>query len=86
MALSLTMTQISDGSIFLGGSLYRARNDSWRQVLYRSRDNGKTWSEPIVVLDDPKYCPNEGCIVEMPGGTLVMYDTPRRTSAAGRSR
>jgi len=83
MAISLTMTQIRDGSIFLGGSLYRTRNDSWRQVLYRSRDNGKTWSEPIVVLDDPKYCPNEGCIVEMPGGTLVMYERTEKGIGGG---
>ncbi|MBN2293106.1 MAG: exo-alpha-sialidase [Pirellulales bacterium] len=81
MTVTLTMKQISDGTLFLTGSLYRVGDDSWRQVLYRSTDNGKTWSKPITVLDAPKYSPNEGCIVEMPDGTLVTYERTENETA-----
>ena len=73
MAVSLTMKQIGNGTLFLGGSHYRCGEKAWRQVLYRSVDNGKTWSEAITVLDDPRFSAVEGDLVEMPGGTLVMY-------------
>ena len=37
----------------------------------------------ITVFDDPTYDPNEGCVVEMPGGTLVMYErTDKPTKGA----
>ena len=83
ITITLTMTQISDGTLFLTGSFFRVRTQSWLHVLYRSKDNGKTWSEPLTVFDDPKYDPNEGCVVEMPGGTLVMYErTDKPTKGA----
>ena len=74
MTVSLTMKQTNDGTLFLTGSLYRTTADSWRQVVYRSTDNGRTWSDPITILDDLRYCPDEGSIVEMPGPTLVIYE------------
>jgi hypothetical protein len=79
MAVSLTMKQISNGTLFLGASHFRWRENAWRQVLYRSADNGKTWSEAITVLDDPRYSAVEGDLVEMPGGNLVLYP---RTAAS----
>lgn len=73
IAISLTMKQIRDGTLILGGSHYHWRQDYWSQVIYRSEDNGKSWSRPITVLDDAKRSSAEGDLVQMPGGQLVMY-------------
>ncbi|NOX54432.1 MAG: exo-alpha-sialidase [Planctomycetes bacterium] len=73
LTVSLTMQQLSNGTIILAGSHYHTKGDYWSQVIYYSKDNAKTWYGPVVVLDDPKYSCGEGHVVEMPGGKLVMY-------------
>jgi len=73
LTVSLTMKQLSNGKILLGGSHYHCKGDFWSQVVYYSKDNAKTWYGPVPVLDDPNYPCAEGDIVEMPGGELVMY-------------
>ena len=73
LTVSLTMKQLGNGTILLLGSHYHCKGDYWSQVVYYSKDNAKTWYGPVPVLDDPKYSCAEGDLVEMPGGTLVMY-------------
>ena len=73
LAVSLNIKQISDGTLFISAEHYHAEGEWWSQMLYRSTDNGKSWSEPITVLNDPRWDANEGDMVEMPGGELVMY-------------
>ena len=83
MTVTLTIKQTRDGTLFMTGTLYCARSDRWRQVVYRSLDNGKTWSKPITVLDDARYGANEGGIVEMSGGTLVIYERTAKEPFTG---
>ncbi len=79
LAVSLNIKQMSDGTLFISAEHYHASGQWWSQMLYRSRDNGKSWSDPITVLNDPRWDANEGDIVEMPGGELVMYLRENRT-------
>ncbi len=73
LAVSLTMKQIGDGTLILGASHFHLQGEYWSQMDYRSNDNGKTWSDPITVLDDRNISSAEGDLVQMPGGQLVMY-------------
>ena len=73
LTVTLTMRQLGNGTIILGGSHYHNKGDYWSQVIYYSKDNAKTWYGPVSVLDDPKYSCGEGDLVEMPDGKLVMY-------------
>ena len=73
LTISLTMKQIGDGTLFLCGVHYRCEGLYEAQMVYRSTDGGRTWSEPVTVVDDPRWNCDEGDIVEMPGGELVMY-------------
>ncbi len=73
LTVSLTMKQLSNGTIILAGEHYRTKGDYWSQIIYYSKDNAKTWYGPLVVLDNPEYSCGEGDLVEMPGGELVMY-------------
>lgn len=73
LAVSLNLKQILDGTLFIMAEHYHCGGGWWSQMVYRSKDNGKSWIGPITVLADPKIDPDEGQIVEMPGGELVMY-------------
>ena len=73
LAISLTMKQINDGTLILGASHFHLEGEYWSQMVYLSKDNGKVWSDPITVLDDPQSSAAEGDLVQMPGGELVMY-------------
>ena len=72
LCVSLNLARISDGTLFLSGSPYRCAGLTCDQVVYRSTDNGHTWSEAIPVVAGP-HTTAEGDIAEMPGGELVMY-------------
>jgi hypothetical protein len=73
MTVSVSVRQVTDGTIFMMGEHYDAKLDYWRQVAFLSTDNGKTWSDPITMFDDRHCCTGEGDLVEMPGGKLVAY-------------
>ena len=73
LAVSMNMKQTSDGTVYISGSQYRSQGRYWAQFLYPSKDNGKTWGDPITVLDSPEYWAAEGDLVEIPDGELVMY-------------
>ena len=53
----------------------------WRQRTWLSDDQGKTWSDPVVIAAQPglKLC--EGSVAEMPDGELVCF--MRENSAKG---
>ena len=78
LAVSLTVKQISNNKLILGGSHYHWEDDYWSQVVYMSDDNGHTFSNPITVLDDPNCSAAEGDLVEI-DGSLVMYLRTRST-------
>ena len=84
LTISLTIKKISDGTLFLCGVHYRCEGLYEAQMIYRSTDGGRTWSEAITVVDDPRWNCDEGDLVEMPGGELVMYmrGGPRHGNAA----
>ena len=73
LTTSLNLRQISDGTLFLSGGHFRTAGEYEAQVLYRSEDAGRTWSEAISVVDDRRLLCSEGDLVEMPDGTLVLY-------------
>ena len=83
MTASLNLKQVSDGTVFLSGTHFHVAGMEEVQVLYRSEDNGRTWSDAIPVVADRRFLAAEGDIAEMPGGDLVMYirsdDNPART-------
>ena len=73
MTASLNLKQVSDGTLFLSGTHFHVAGMEEAQVVYRSADAGRTWSEAIPVVGDRRHVSAEGDIVEMPGGELVMY-------------
>ena len=73
LTTSLNLRQISDGTLFLSGGHFRTAGEYEAQVLYRSEDAGRTWSEAITVVDDRRLLCSEGDLVEMSDGTLVLY-------------
>ena len=83
LTTSLNLRQISDGTLFLSGGHFRTAGEYEEQVLYRSEDAGRTWSDPISVVDDRRLLCSEGDLVELPDGTLVLYircdNNPART-------
>lgn len=87
---SLNLKQVSDGTLFLSGSHFHVAGLENVQVLYRSEDAGRTWSEAIPVVADRRFTSAEGDLVEMPGGELVLYirsdDNPAGTGMKAISR
>ena len=73
LTISLTLKQLGDGTLFLCGVHYRSEGLYEAQMVYRSTDGGHTWSAPITVVDDPRWNCDEGDLVELSGGELVMY-------------
>jgi len=69
-----SITQLRDGTLLIGITRFDEQ-ENWRQyqLLHRSTDNGKTWTEPIVVAKHPKRQPNEGDFVEIDTGEVVCY-------------
>ena len=47
--------------------------DKLQQRLWYSDDQGKTWSEPVMIGSDPRYNLCEGYILEVEPGTLVCF-------------
>ena len=73
LTVSLTLKQIADGTLFLCGVHYRCEGLYEAQMVYRSSDRGRSWGPAIAVVDDRRWNCDEGDLVEMPGGELVMY-------------
>ena len=69
-----SLVQLRDGTLLIGITGFQEDND-WRhhQVVYRSGDNGKTWTGPVTVGMHPKRQPDEGDFVELDSGEVVCY-------------
>ena len=63
MTASLNLKQVSDGTVFLSGTHFHVAGMVEAQVLYRSEDNGRTWSDAIPVIADRRFLAAEGDIV-----------------------
>jgi len=69
-----SIAQLRDGALLLGVTVFEPDNN-WHQhqVVYRSADNGRTWTGPITVGRHPVRQPNEGDFVELTTGEVVCY-------------
>ena len=69
-----SLVQLRDGTLLIGITGFQEDNN-WRyhQVVYRSGDNGKTWTGPGTVGKHPKRQPDEGDFVELDSGEVVCY-------------
>ncbi len=69
-----SLVQLRDGTLLIGiTSSQEDNNWRYRQVVYRSGDNGKTWTGPVTVGMHPKRQPCEGDFVELDSGEVVCY-------------
>jgi sialidase-1 len=69
-----SLIQLRDGTLLVGITGFQ-ENNNWRQyqAVFRSHDNGKTWTGPATVGVHPKRQPNEGDFVELDTGEIVCY-------------
>jgi sialidase-1 len=69
-----SIRELSDGALLIGITSFEEDNN-WRQyqVVYRSTDQGRTWTGPTVVAKHPQRQPNEGDFVELPTGEVLCY-------------
>lgn len=69
-----SIAQLRDGTLLVGITRFEEEN-RWRQyqLVFRSTDNGKTWTGPITVAKHPKRQPNEGDFVQLDTGEVVCY-------------
>lgn len=69
------ITQLKDGTLLIGVTRFDEEHETWRQyqLVYRSHDDGKTWSDAITVGRHDSRQPNEGDMVELRDGTIVCY-------------
>ena len=70
---SMNLGVLSDGRVYISGAAYHTAGDYESQHLYFSSDHGRTWSDEVVVLDDPTVAVSEGDIAELDEGLLVTY-------------
>jgi len=66
-----------------GGRLPANCPNAGRICLVRSRDNGKTWSKPTIVVDTPRD-DRDPSIVQLPDGTLLCNYFAHRAGAGGK--
>ena len=66
-----------------GGKLPANCPNAGRICLVRSRDNGKTWSKPTIVVDTPRD-DRDPSIVQLPGGTLLCNYFSHKAGAGGK--
>jgi len=66
---------LKDGTLIIEGDEGCNHEDlnNWRINCFRSEDEGKTWSDKILVAHKNGLKLNEGSIVELDDGTLVDY-------------
>jgi sialidase-1 len=69
-----SLAQLRDGTLLVGITRFQ-EDDKWRQyqLVFRSSDNGKTWTGPLTVAKHPRRQPNEGDFVELDTGEVVCY-------------
>ncbi len=67
------LTELTSGTWLLSTHFQNLARNKREQIVHRSTDRGKTWSEPITICGDARYNTNEGSILELPGGKLVCY-------------
>lgn len=72
------VTQLKNGRIIVSAQQIRERGEEfwsvmWEQFMWYSDDNGKTWSDKIVVGTSPKYSLCEGSIIEYGDGILLCF-------------
>jgi len=64
-----SLTQLRNGDLLLG----LARETDIVSFIYRSSDEGRTWSEPMQLPFNEDYMPDEISFVELDDGTIVGF-------------
>ena len=67
------ITEMPDGRWLLPSNVRSAKTDRIVQNISTSRDDGLTWEDPLTIFDSPEHEMDEGSIVSLPGGELVIY-------------
>ncbi len=83
------ITRLSDGTLVMTWWQRAATADDphrCRSILFRSTDDGRTWSAPIY-FDEENYDTNEAMVAETAPGKLIVFTRPRgaRTMWTGTS-
>jgi len=66
-----------------GGKLPACAPNAGRVCIVRSRDNGRTWSKPSIVVDTPRD-DRDPSIVQLPDGTLLCNYFSHRAGPGGK--
>jgi predicted neuraminidase len=67
-------SRTSTGNIFVAWSLSGPGNTDGKIVGAISRDNGRTWSDPVTVIDVPKEFDGDPCII-IDGKRILVYSS-----------
>jgi sialidase-1 len=68
------LIQLRDGALLVNVTQFDEDKD-YRQylVVYRSTDNGRTWTGPATLARHPQRQPNEGGFVQLATGEVICY-------------
>ncbi len=67
------LLQLKNGRLIISNHSRNEENDKLEQHLWYSDDNGKTWSDKIILASDPRYNLCEASIIECENNTLVAF-------------
>lgn len=68
------VARTSSGNLFVAWSISGPGNTDGKIVGSVSRDNGRTWSDPITVIDVPKKFDGDPCII-IDGKRILVYSS-----------
>ena len=67
------LRQLKNGRLIIAAHFVNFETNKLEEYLWYSDDNGKNWSDRIILASDPRYNLCEACIVECDNNTLVAY-------------
>lgn len=67
------LKQLKNGRLIITNHSRNEENNKLEQHIWYSDDNGKTWSDKIILASDPRYNLCEASIIECENNTLVAF-------------